>query len=274
MPLINWVITSTVLALSAANKVVVLCRVVVRPPFNLPRLHRQQRLGAIKRLNLRHLIDAEDRRMGGRFRYTARRCLHLLDQERIVTTVRKSAPVRLYPKHLPNPVDGHATEPDGPRYVPCSPVGRAARRRFQCPDDHLLDLVIGDRPHGAGPRFVRQAVQALPDEAPRHLQTDTGVTWSRCATTLLSAPSAHAKMIAPPCHVAYRLRAMRERIQSSPSVSVKINATLGRRVRCSLPCKAGRTASAICFSFDPDKDISSYTSDSLRVPFVLPSALF
>ena len=49
--------------------------VVVRPALHLSRLHREQWLGAIERLNLRFLIDAEHRRMRGRIQVEARRCL-------------------------------------------------------------------------------------------------------------------------------------------------------------------------------------------------------
>ena len=67
---------------------------------------------------------------------------------------------------------------------------------------------------------------------PRHLQTVAGVTCRRRATTLLSVPAAHARMI--------RARratcgADRERWANDSnrcrSSSVKINATLGRPVR-------------------------------------------
>ena len=54
--------------------------VVVRPAFDLARLHRQQRLRAIERLNLRLLIDAEDRRMRGRIQIQPDDVPDLLDQ--------------------------------------------------------------------------------------------------------------------------------------------------------------------------------------------------
>ena len=143
--------------------------VVVRPPFDLPGLQRQQRLRAIERLNLRLLIHAEDRGMSGRMQIQPDDVPDLFDQQRIVRQFERLAPVRLQPERVPNPVDCHATQPDGPRHVSRTPVRRAPRRRLQCPDDHLLDLVIGNRPRRAGPRLVIQAVQALPDEAPSPL---------------------------------------------------------------------------------------------------------
>src|ERR1700681_1990387 len=48
----------------AANSEVVPCRfIVMGVPFDLPGSHREQRLGAIQRLDLRFLIDAEHQRV-------------------------------------------------------------------------------------------------------------------------------------------------------------------------------------------------------------------
>jgi hypothetical protein len=67
---------------------------------------------------------------------------------------------------------------------------------------------------------------------PRHLHTVAGVTWRRRATTLLSRPSPHAKMMRARRATwgADRERCANDsnRRRSSP---VKINATLGRPVR-------------------------------------------
>ena len=64
--------------------------VVVRPAFDLTGLHRQQRLCAIERLNLRLLIDAEDRRMRGRMQIQPDDVPDLFDQERIVDSLNVS----------------------------------------------------------------------------------------------------------------------------------------------------------------------------------------
>ena len=53
--------------------------VVVRPALDLARLHRQQRLRAVERLNLRLLIDAEDRRVRGRIQIQPDDVPHFLD---------------------------------------------------------------------------------------------------------------------------------------------------------------------------------------------------
>src|SRR5215203_2468662 len=86
--------------------------IVVRPPFDLARLHRQQRLRAIKSLNLRLLIDAEDGGMRGRIEIQPDDVPDLFDQERIVREFERLAPVWLQSERVPNPVDGHTTEPN------------------------------------------------------------------------------------------------------------------------------------------------------------------
>ena len=54
--------------------------VVVRPPLHLAGLHRQQRLRAVERLNLRLLIDAEHRGMRRRIQIQPDDVADLLDR--------------------------------------------------------------------------------------------------------------------------------------------------------------------------------------------------
>ena len=90
-------------------------------------------------------------------------------EQRIVRQLERLAPMRLQPERVPNPADGHVTQADGLRHVARTPVRRPARRRFQRANDHLLHLLVGDRPLGARPRLVVQPVQSLRDEAPAPL---------------------------------------------------------------------------------------------------------
>jgi hypothetical protein len=185
-------------------------------------------LRAIEGLNLRLLIDAEDRRMRRRIQIQPDDVPDLFDQERIVRQFERLAPVRLQAERVPNPVDGHATQAGGSRHVPGTPVRRAARRRFQRPDDHLLDLVIGDRPRGAGPRVVRQAVQALPDEAPSPLAHRRGRDMESPRDHLVvGAVGTRQDDARPSSHVGRRSRAMRERVQSSSFVLRQDQRNLG-----------------------------------------------
>src|SRR4051794_35997709 len=108
---------------------------------------------------------------------------------------------------------------------------------------------------------------------PRHLQTVAGVTWRRRATTLLSVPSAHAKMM--------RARRAtwgteRERCASESSrcrsSSVKINATFGRPVRMLPPCRAVRAGRAICFTFYRDTTLGQVQSLAIHLLRTDPEA--
>ena len=135
--------------------------VVVGPAFHLARLHRQQRLRAVERLDLRLLIDAEHGRMRGRIQIEADDIADFLDEQRIVRQLERLAPMRLQPERVPNAADRHVTQADRFRHVARTPVRRPARRRFQRANDHLLDLLVGNRPLRAGPRLVIQPVQSL-----------------------------------------------------------------------------------------------------------------
>jgi len=57
--------------------------VVMGVPFDLPGSHREQRLGAIQRLDLRFLIDAEHQRVVWRVEIEADDVAHLVNEERI-----------------------------------------------------------------------------------------------------------------------------------------------------------------------------------------------
>ena len=69
--------------------------VVVRPTLDLSRLHRQQRLRSVERLNLRLLVDAEDRRVRGRIQIQPDDVPHFFDQQRIIRQLERLGPMRL-----------------------------------------------------------------------------------------------------------------------------------------------------------------------------------
>ena len=76
--------------------------VVVRPALHLARLHRQQRLGAVERLDLRLLIDTKHRRMRGGIQIEADDIADFLDEQRIIRQLERLAPMGLQPKRAPN----------------------------------------------------------------------------------------------------------------------------------------------------------------------------
>jgi hypothetical protein len=90
---------------------------------------------------------------------------------------------------------------------------------------------------------------------PRHLHTVASVTWSHRATTLLSDPSAHAKMMRARRATWCRSRAMRQRVQSSPFVLCHDQRNLGAsRSHARLLVEQYERA-AICFSFYRDRTL-------------------
>ena len=153
--------------------------VVVRPALDLARLHREQRLRAIERLNLRFLVDAEHRRVRGRIQIERHDVSHLVDEERIGRQLERFGAVWLQPEGLPDATDRRVTEADRLRHLPRTPVRGATRRGFQRANDHLLHLVVGNGALSARSRLIVEAVQALRDEpsapfadrAGRHVQS-------------------------------------------------------------------------------------------------------
>ena len=76
--------------------------VVVRSSLHLARLHRQQRLRAVERLDLRLLIDAEHGRVRRGIQIEADDISDFLDEERIRRQLEGLAPMRLQPNRAPN----------------------------------------------------------------------------------------------------------------------------------------------------------------------------
>ena len=172
-------------------------------------------------------------------------------KQRIVRQLERLAPMRLQPERVPNAADGHVTQADGFRHVPRTPVRRAARRRFQRANDHLLDLLVGDRPLRARPRLVVQPVQALPDEPPAPLADrpwrDVQSPRDHLAVGPVGTRQDDAR---PPRHVRAPIASD---APASPVVAVrppsKSTQPWGVPFACSPPCRAVRAGRAICFSF-------------------------
>ena len=70
-------------------------RVIMAAPLGLPRSHRQQRLGAIERLDLRLLIDAQHQGMVGRIELEPDDVAHLGDKQRVSGQLESLQAVRL-----------------------------------------------------------------------------------------------------------------------------------------------------------------------------------
>jgi hypothetical protein len=159
-----------------------------------------------------------------------RRCRGLSRSERIGGQLERLASRRLQAKRVPNATEGRVTQADRLRHLTRTPVRLAVRRGLQRAND---DLLARRRSAAApGPGSSCNPSSRCRTNRPRHLNTVARVTHSRCAATLLSAPSAQAKM-----RRASRAKddADRDRWANDSSCCrwsvVRINASLGRPVR-------------------------------------------
>jgi hypothetical protein len=108
------------------------------------RKHRQDRRGAIQRLDLAFLINAKHNRALGRIEVEPNDVADLLDELRIPTELPGLLTVRLEPERLPNAVHRGLVETDLGGHRARRPVRRVLRRRFKRLDDHFFDLGVGD----------------------------------------------------------------------------------------------------------------------------------
>lgn len=126
--------------------------------------HRQDRRGAIERLNLRFLVDAQHDRALGRVQIQAGDVADLRDELRVGGQLPCVLAVRSKAERVPDPVDRRLRQPDLRSHRPRRPVRRVLGLGLQGRGDHLLDLRIGDRPRRARSRLVDKPVQAVGDK--------------------------------------------------------------------------------------------------------------
>src|SRR3989441_5571675 len=128
--------------------------VVMRPPFDLAGLQRQDRLRAIQRLNLGLLVHAQHDRAIRRIQVEPDDVPHLLDQERVRRQLETLAAVRAQAKGPPNPRDTAAAEADPLRQRPRAPVCGVARRALERQRHRLLHGRVADLARRARPGLV------------------------------------------------------------------------------------------------------------------------
>ena len=137
-----------------------------------PLFHRQPGLGAVERLNLAFLVDAEDHGMGWWVDIEADHILELVGEFGVVGDLERAHSMRLKP--LPHPDAPHRGRADPHRlgHRRGAPVGRLMRRRLVGQGHHPIDGLGRQRrdPRGAGlvadqPRdpFVHEALLPAPD---------------------------------------------------------------------------------------------------------------
>ena len=103
--------------------------VVVGGALGQPGLHRQDRLGAVQRLDLRLLVDAQHDGPLGRVQIQADDVADLGDELRVPGQLERLRAVRLQPERLPDPVHRRLVEPDLRCHRPRRPMRRVLRRR-------------------------------------------------------------------------------------------------------------------------------------------------
>jgi len=138
--------------------------VIVRSPLGLPDVHRQDRLRALERLNLRLLVEREHGGVRRRIHVKPDDVAHFLDQLGIRRDLERFGHMRLQTKRAPDPTDRRVTQARGSGHRARTPVGFGRRRGFERLDNHALDVVVRNRAGRASPRLIVDALQAPVDE--------------------------------------------------------------------------------------------------------------
>ena len=139
-------------------------KVIVRASFWLPDVHWQNRLRALKGLNLRLLVEGEHGGIGRRIHVEADDVAHLLDELGVRRHLERLGQMRFQTTRAPDPADHRVAHPRSARRRPGAPVGFAGRRRFERGDDYRLDVLVRNRARRASPGFIVDAFQSLVDE--------------------------------------------------------------------------------------------------------------
>jgi hypothetical protein len=134
-------------------------------PLDLTGAQRQQRLAAIKRLDLGFFIHTQDQRVVRWIEVKPRDITHFFDEQRVLRQLEAFGPVRLQRKRPPDPTDHGLTQPAALGHRPRAPMGGIRRSAFQGPSQHPLNLFVTHLARRARPRFVEQAPQPLRHEA-------------------------------------------------------------------------------------------------------------
>ena len=170
-------------------------RVVMGAALGPAGAHRQQRLGAVERLDLRLLVPAEHQRALGRAHVEPDDVAHLLDEERVRRELEGLAPVRLQAEGAPDAVDGGGRVADRLGHRAQRPVGRARRRRLQGQADRLGDLVVADLARRTGPRLAEHPSRRWAAKRRRHFEAVLASAATSAQIASFSSPAAAASTI-------------------------------------------------------------------------------
>ena len=148
--------------LSAANSVVVppafqaVTDVIVGHRPGPPLFHRQAGLGAVKRLDLRLLVNRQHQTVCGRVEIEPDHVAQLGGKRRVLRQLEVAHPMRLQPVRRPDPLHRAQRDAARRRHRPAGPVRRLPRRLRQCQFDHAIDQ---RRRQWRQPRFSRLVVE-------------------------------------------------------------------------------------------------------------------
>src|SRR6478752_2882155 len=142
----HWPITLPSRTSSAANNVVTpMSLVIMGHGTSAPLLHRQTRLGAIKRLNLALLIDRQDNGVVGRIDVEADDLVQFGGKLRIVRQFELTHPVRLEAMSTPYPLHRTDANPGCLRHRRTAPMTGRRRRASQRQGDHAFSHLRAQR---------------------------------------------------------------------------------------------------------------------------------
>src|SRR6266851_4183086 len=132
-------------------------------PLGLTGAHRQQRLTAVERLNLRFLIHAQHQCPVRRIKIQAHDVADFFDEQRGFGELETLDSVRLQGKGPPDAADYGLTHSAAPGQRASAPVRRISGEALQGQSHDPLNLRVTDLARRPGPRLVQQPVQP-----PRH----------------------------------------------------------------------------------------------------------
>ena len=167
--------------------------IVMASPFCLARLHRQERLRAVKRLDLALLVDAQNQGALGWSEIKPDDVTQLLHKERIGRQLECLTPVRLQAEGLPDAMDGGWRVAGGCGHLAQRPMRRVGRLCLQRAADEIGDLFIANLARRSGTRLIVKTINAGGGEAPPPFANRIGVCANNSTDRLVLHPLGRCK---------------------------------------------------------------------------------
>jgi len=135
--------------------------VVVGESLDAAEPHGQHRLGAVERLNLALLVDAQHHRVIGRVQVETDNVANLLNEEGVRGEFEMLLPMRLNPERLPDTLDGGLRQPRLGGNRPAAPMRSVLGLRLERLPDQGSNPFVLDRPGTTEALAVVQSHNAL-----------------------------------------------------------------------------------------------------------------